>query len=324
MHTRFKKVSLVTGLVLAVTAVSPTSAFASDADETDTISQLVNEVRPDAVTNEPLQVGTDRTLTSAASDTEIPATSDGILTLVGDAGIPIAVKLPGEGAVARVSDDNTVVYAGDAGPDIAVQSGLDETRVHTIAESEDQLSDLTYEFGNLTPELNDDGSVTLWAGADDGSFQMTAGAIAAPWASDADGVALETQYRVEGNTVVQDVTVDERTVFPVVADPSFQGDCGIVTCTMRFNRAYTLKISKFGSDAGKMIALVIALGASVGGVPGAAAGAFAGGIVAARTSIFSTQAKDFYSNGNCFGIKFYPGTTTSWGTQVKRYTYNCR
>lgn len=44
-------------------------------------------------------------------------------------------------------------------------------------------------------------------------------AIAAPWAKDAHGKALPTSYRLEGNSLIQTVSFDANTAFPVVADP---------------------------------------------------------------------------------------------------------
>jgi len=43
----------------------------------------------------------------------------------------------------------------------------------------------------------------------------------APWAKDANGAAVTTRYRLEGNTLVQVVDFDQNTAFPVLADPNF-------------------------------------------------------------------------------------------------------
>ncbi|MEW2488173.1 DNRLRE domain-containing protein [Streptomyces sp. NPDC048411] len=44
-------------------------------------------------------------------------------------------------------------------------------------------------------------------------------AIAAPWAKDANGKSLATSYRLEGGILIQTVSFDANTAFPVVADP---------------------------------------------------------------------------------------------------------
>ena len=41
-----------------------------------------------------------------------------------------------------------------------------------------------------------------------------------PWAKDANGNNIETQYSVKGDTVIQTVDFNEETAFPIVADPS--------------------------------------------------------------------------------------------------------
>lgn len=59
--------------------------------------------------------------------------------------------------------------------------------------------------------------------------------VDAPWAVDAGGTSLETSYRVEGSTLIQDVQTDSGTAFPVVADPKYSTFPGYWTVT--FNRA---------------------------------------------------------------------------------------
>ena len=47
------------------------------------------------------------------------------------------------------------------------------------------------------------------------------GAFDQAWAQDAAGTPLATTYRIDGDTLVQDVTFTETTVFPVVLDPIY-------------------------------------------------------------------------------------------------------
>jgi hypothetical protein len=290
------------------------------------IAEFIEQVRPNEVINESVALS-NGAFAQASGDAAavVPATSAGELTVTGDSGVPITVKLPGNGADASIASDGTVVYGEEAGVTVAVQVDEDEARVHTVISEAKAAQDVEYVFADLTPELNEDGSVSLFATAttEEGSIQLSVGAIDAPWAADADGDALATSYRVEGNSVIQEVAVDENTAFPIVSDPAFQGDCGIVTCTIRFDRAWTKRIRDFGGDAGLIAGAIATAAASVAGPVGAAVGAAAGVIVGVRANIFSTQAGDFYSNGNCFGVKFPPIVQLGWGTQVTRGTYNC-
>lgn len=43
--------------------------------------------------------------------------------------------------------------------------------------------------------------------------------VEAPWAFDADGIAVETWYEIDGTTLVQHVEVGPETAYPVIADP---------------------------------------------------------------------------------------------------------
>ncbi|MEZ4358921.1 MAG: hypothetical protein R3B48_01990 [Kofleriaceae bacterium] len=99
---------------------------------------------------------------------------------------------------------------------------------------------------------------------------------------------------------------------------SLQHDCGIVTCTIRLNRAWTKRaqsasaITSIASSACALIALppgVIACKAALTGI----------GLVV------SNRAKTYYNAGNCIGIRYArvpsgPG----YPVQVKRNSYNCQ
>lgn len=44
--------------------------------------------------------------------------------------------------------------------------------------------------------------------------------IDSPWAIDAAGNALETTYRIDGSTLIQEIMFDQSTLFPILADPT--------------------------------------------------------------------------------------------------------
>lgn len=139
--------------------------------------------------------------------------------------------------------------------------------------------------------------------------------IEPPWAIDANGTAVATRFEVRGDTLIQ--IIDHKgAVYPVVADPSVQGDCGWVTCTVRFDRTLTQFIGWTGmSLAGLAAAACSGLGGAVGAACGVAILAI-GWLVTSRT-------RNYYNNGNCLGIKFYLGGVPAWTHQVTRNTYNC-
>ncbi|CAM5334366.1 putative protein OS=Streptomyces alboniger OX=132473 GN=CP975_02035 PE=4 SV=1 [Streptomyces alboniger] len=60
-----------------------------------------------------------------------------------------------------------------------------------------------------------------------GDNTVTHGVIDAPWATDANGAAVPTSYRIEGSKLVQTVDFDSTTAFPVVADPKISFGWGV-------------------------------------------------------------------------------------------------
>lgn len=68
------------------------------------------------------------------------------------------------------------------------------------------------------------------------------GHVDAPWAVDANGNAVATSYELQGDTLVQRLH-GEDIAFPVVADPTVNRNCGIVTCTWYISVLRTRAIS---------------------------------------------------------------------------------
>jgi len=62
----------------------------------------------------------------------------------------------------------------------------------------------------------------------------------APWAHDAAGRDLATEYALDGNRIVRRVDLDEDTAYPVTADPKLT--TGWVTGTVYFNIPETIEI----------------------------------------------------------------------------------
>jgi len=140
--------------------------------------------------------------------------------------------------------------------------------------------------------------------------------IEPPWAIDANGAAVATHFEVRGETLLQ-IVDHNGAEYPVVADPAVQSDCGWVTCTIRFDRAKTYWIGWSGQSVAGIASSMCAL--ITGGVGTALC------LVAINTIgwIISSNARNYYNNGNCYGIKFYLPGYPAWSHQVTRYTYNC-
>ena len=172
-----------------------------------------------------------------------------------------------------------------------------------------------YEFNATLPEgasliPTPDGGVEVVDGAGE-----AIGFVEPPWAIDASGAAVDTRFEVRGETLLQ--IVDHKGAeYPVVADPSVQGDCGWVTCTIRFNRSKTHWIGYSGQSVAGIASSMCALVS--GGIGTAACLAAINGI----GWVIGSHARNYYNNGNCYGIKFYP-FGPAWSHQVTRGTYNC-
>ncbi|MFN8018785.1 MAG: hypothetical protein U0P45_11760 [Acidimicrobiales bacterium] len=142
------------------------------------------------------------------------------------------------------------------------------------------------------------------------------GFIAPPWAMDADGEPVPTHFEVDGHRVVQ-VVDHVGAAYPVVADPSFQGDCGYVTCTLRLNRART----RDARDAGWIIA---AAGGACAVMSAGALAVVCGAAVAPAAVVLAVAAGRYYEDGDCLKIKFSvtPGSS-AWPERLEHGDYNC-
>jgi hypothetical protein len=136
----------------------------------------------------------------------------------------------------------------------------------------------------------------------------------------------------EGTTAEEDTSIDEteETIGTVVDDTpgdfeaaarSAQHDCGILTCTIRLNRAWTKKaqsssgVASVASTACSLLpaaVLVCKAAIKLGGV------------------VLSNRAKTYYADGDCLGIRYnrsaqIPGTpAAAWPVRVTKNSYNCQ
>jgi hypothetical protein len=140
-----------------------------------------------------------------------PATTEG-------AGLPVAVSIDyaQEGAGNGSAADGITSYVGQH---VAayVQPVMNGVRLMTAIDDESAGENFSYTF-----DLPDGSSTTPLPGGDtllaDASHHYI-GTLAAAWAVDASGAALDTGYSWEGNTLTQHVELDADTAFPVLIDP---------------------------------------------------------------------------------------------------------
>ncbi|MEV5579751.1 hypothetical protein AB0L39_14475 [Streptomyces parvus] len=123
----------------------------------------------------------------------VPASADGEVEAVGANGEAVRIGLAGARPVPGVrSDAGTVAYA--------------DVKHSALAE-------------------DGSGGYLITRGA--GGHKLVVGTIDAPWATDAAGRPVPTDYRLEGVTLVQTVAPPSETTFPVVADPKLTYGVGI-------------------------------------------------------------------------------------------------
>ncbi len=197
----------------AVTNVGATTTAASSGD--DDVATLVAKVAPDQ--------GDVIRSTTAGAVSGSPA--DPIM-VPGENGSNLGVRLPPEVTVgeATAASDGTVVYSGtgEEAVDVAVQA-MDSgaVRIQTIINAPSSPHAFTYalEDGSQVAEAAD-GSIWAVVLTEAGEFQ--AYSVGQAWARDANGDEVATHYEVRGNELVQVVSPTEFTVYPIVADPTWQ------------------------------------------------------------------------------------------------------
>lgn len=149
----------------------------------------------------------------------VPATASGsVESAYGDD--VVRLGLPGTAdAAAAAGANGTVVYAdADDDFDLAVQPNRDGVR--TLITLRDADAPTEYRFpldlpADAVTEQLEDGSILVSLGEEYlGTFDV-------PWAKDANGEAVPTDYRIEGGALVQTVRTGPNTAYPVVADPAW-------------------------------------------------------------------------------------------------------
>ncbi|MBP1158965.1 hypothetical protein [Rhodococcus sp. PvR099] len=151
---------------------------------------------------------------------------------------------------------DTLGERGDASPSFDTIPGASTSfdtktgpngEVSTTITIPDAAAPSRYEFplnlpAGFTTDPQEDGSITVnnAAGLPVGSFKK-------PWATDANGGAISTSLKVEGNSLVQHVDFTEETAFPVTADPSW--NWGWVSGHVYLNKMETAKMGAGGGVA---------------------------------------------------------------------------
>lgn len=212
-------IALVATVVLLAGSV-PASA-SKPAPDVEGISGVVDTVAPETVIAPEVTDAGEFIAVSEQAQVTMPTDGTGDVVIEGAHG-ELSIGLPDETARADagVAENGTVVYDTGTNVDLAVQVIEEGVRIQTVLNDAAAPTEYRYELEGYTPVLLADGSVDLIASTQ-GRLQVRAGGIAAPWAFDANGVVVPTRYRVDGDTLVQEVdhTAGEY-AYPIVADPT--------------------------------------------------------------------------------------------------------
>jgi hypothetical protein len=221
-----RRTAIVTGVCAGLLMSGASSASASEADRA---AQLIEGLAPIEVVDVARDASGLLVADGDSAEVTLPTSVAGDVLLAPDEGAPITLGLPDVAARnAVVADDGTVVYGGKS-VDVALQATDDGIRAQTVIADASAPTEYTYTFEGLTPVLQADGSAVLQASSKDGVV-IEAGTVDVPWALDANGDAVATHYRVQGDALVQ-VVEHQGAAYPVVADPSVSSAGGSTSAT---------------------------------------------------------------------------------------------
>lgn len=217
---------------LALTAAllaagSPSASASTDiGPEAEALAALEATARidaaPDVLSNRAEVVAIDGGYVSETENTTVTLPSAGDAPVLIEGTEDISVYLPAGGADAEQLGRDLVAYDGSDGSS-TVPVPKDDGSVQFVSMIEGPASPTEYRYDFELPagaylDPVEDGGVAIKA--DDDSVLY---AVLAPWAVDASGTAVPTEYQIDGTSIVQHVAHGESNAYPIVADPWLGG-----------------------------------------------------------------------------------------------------
>lgn len=245
---------------------------------------------------------------SASVDGAPERLQDGI-AIGGNGGLRVHLG-DGKAAARKVLSGRAVYANSDREASSVVQSSGDATQILTVIDGANAPSSYTFRFdlpagARLAPTAG--GRVEIQFG------DVTVGEVDAPWAVDAEGKPVATNYEVQGDTLIQHVAHDGA-AYPVTADPRVTfGRYAYVT----FNRSETTNLAGYSSFA----ALVNAACAMIPVAPGRAACIVITGATA--ISVGNTFKNAARQSGKCAQMRFLYFPPPIWGGFAGASVVNC-
>jgi hypothetical protein len=300
---------LASAVVIAGSATAHAEGTEPDLDP-DAVAAQIDTLAPPEEVQAPIPIGDEAVATVDGGLVAIPddATEPIRLESTGVDSPDLSIVLPelDDLTPAALASDGTVVYGSDEGVALAVQVVEEGIRIQTVSTGPEAPTEFSYEFGDsVTPAIQPDGSVELTEDTGTG-VAVTVGHVEAPWAFDAAGEPVVTEYRTAGNQLIQTLEVDPAAEYPIVADPKLT-----ITWwnqTLYFNKKET-GIVAAGTFGGSTIAGYF-------GVPGK--------VISAVLAVYGTAAGVYLAAGKCLKLVQYIGVPTPvpqpyWGTEAGSY-----
>lgn len=256
MHIRRRWwiVGITCGALVAPTGIASATTLDPDAAEAALTALADVPVEFDRSTQVgQVDAGTYVSDTSAGTTSiDVPETGTPVVTLDTAGRSPLAVALPTTPTQdPELTQDGTVLLAGSSPTDVSIAVlplSDGKVSVQTVIPARESEHRFTYDFqGDAAPQLRPDGGIDLVVKSD--GVSMVVGTVDAPWAFDATGTSVPTEYVVAGSLVTQLVHASEANTYPIVADPTYGHTYGIPTVYL--NRAETQQAA--GDTGGVMI-----------------------------------------------------------------------
>lgn len=287
--------AMVTTAVLMAVGAAPALA---EEDATETVAQQASAVAPYIGEVTPASIDSGDVV-AAGDQIELVAGSElgegvEIAGPEGTAPLTVQIGFGADDAAAEVASDGSVVYSSGTGEDVVVQATNDAVRIQTVIASSQDSHEIPYTFGEGFLPGSD--GINFFVADIRNPEGATVYSVEQPWAFDATGTAVDTRFEIRDETLVQVITPNAETVYPVVADPTMKWVAGGFGAQM--TRAETREIAAGSAGAGMCAAFVKK-------IPGSwkIAGATACGVLA---SYMFNRAQVARERNSCIFVQFVP------------------
>lgn len=306
-----KLLTFLAGVVVLITsslAAIPAGA-SPDLSQSATISALANAgAFADALPSATHDQGTTSATLSSGETVSLPGTGAGGIT-VADSTISLGLGLPTgtTGSGVEIASSSTL-YSTPLHYSVAATITSSGVRESVAMENASAPTSYSYPITLPSGEFlspNPDGSVSVMKSFSEGSISL--GTFQSPWARDANGNPVSTNYTVQGSTLIQHVDVTPATAFPVVADPTLVS-VGTNGVTIRLTLSEQVFIVNGGGAA--LVAVMCADPAALA-VCATVAGVVAGSVAVLDMHGFCTSTDYFWATQG-----WMPWDGLTWGCKA--------